>query len=124
MIYIICQHITHIKRINYILNPYVLYLICIVLSYVFCYTQTTKFEEREMSGKVTSIKFDDKTADLLEELKEHYGASSKAEVIRKSVALLSLAASADGDGKKKKARLLIQGENENGEEYEKEIIVS
>lgn len=72
-----------------------------------------------MSGRVTSIKFDNKTADLLDQLKDEYGASSKAEVLRKSIALLSLANAAENEN----AKLIIKGKDENGKEYEKEIIV-
>lgn len=70
-------------------------------------------------SKVTSVKFDDKTADLLDELKQYYGATSKAEVLRKAVALLSLASAADNED----ARILIVGRDENGADYEREVIV-
>lgn len=43
----------------------------------------------------TTFKFDAKTNKLLEELREHYGASSKAEVLRKAIALLDIAADAE-----------------------------
>ncbi len=46
----------------------------------------------------TSIRFDDRTESLLAELKEHYGASSKAEVMRKAVALLDAVRRARQDG--------------------------
>lgn len=72
------------------------------------------------NGNVTSIRFDRKTADLLDQLKLHYGATSYGEVIRKAVALLSLASAAE----EQNARLLIKGKYDNGEEYTKEIIVS
>lgn len=72
-----------------------------------------------MSGKVTSIKFDERTTDLLDQLKEHYGASSKAEILRKSIALLSVASEADDE----KAKLVVKGKDAEGNEYEKEIIV-
>ena len=48
---------------------------------------------------VTSFNIDDKMGQTLEGLKEHFGATSKAEVLRKAVALLKIAAdfeAADG----------------------------
>ena len=71
-------------------------------------------------GKVTSIKFDNKTADLLDQLKEHYGCSSKAEVLRKAIALLSLAAAAEDEG----AKIFIVGKGDDGKEYQKEVLVA
>ena len=43
----------------------------------------------------TTFKFDSRTNNVLEELREHYGASSKAEVLRKAIALLDIAAEAE-----------------------------
>ena len=40
---------------------------------------------------VTTFNIDDKMGQSLDELKEHFGASSKAEVLRKAVALLKIA---------------------------------
>lgn len=40
---------------------------------------------------VTTFNIDEKMGQALEELKEHFGASSKAEVLRKAVALLKIA---------------------------------
>ena len=40
---------------------------------------------------VTTFNIDEKMGQTLEELKEHFGASSKAEVLRKAVALLKIA---------------------------------
>jgi hypothetical protein len=44
---------------------------------------------------VTTFNIDDRMDKTLEELKEHYGASSKAEVLRKAVALLNVAKNAE-----------------------------
>lgn len=44
---------------------------------------------------VTSFSVDAKMDKKLEELKEHFGASSKSEVIRKAVALLNIAKDAE-----------------------------
>ena len=41
---------------------------------------------------VTSFNVDDKLNETLERLKEHYHAGSKAEVLRKAIALLNIAA--------------------------------
>jgi len=40
---------------------------------------------------VTTFNFDEKTGQVLEDLKVHFGASSKAEVLRKAIALLNVA---------------------------------
>lgn len=40
---------------------------------------------------VTTFNIDEKMGQTLEELKDHFGASSKAEVLRKAVALLKIA---------------------------------
>lgn len=40
---------------------------------------------------VTTFNIDEKMGQELEELKEHFGASSKAEVLRKAIALLKIA---------------------------------
>lgn len=39
----------------------------------------------------TSFNIDEKLDETLEELKSHYGAASKAEVLRKAIALLNVA---------------------------------
>lgn len=41
---------------------------------------------------LTTFKFDAKTAEAIKHLKEHYGATSIAEVFRKALALLDLSA--------------------------------
>lgn len=58
---------------------------------------------------VTSFNIDDKMDQTLEALKAHYGATSKAEILRKAVALLNVASKneaedgtivlSDGNGK-------------------------
>ena len=60
-----------------------------------------EMESTQMSAKRTasSFKFDDKTTEVLENLRIHYGASSKAEVLRKAIALLDIAAAAEDDKK-------------------------
>ena len=44
---------------------------------------------------VTSFNIDEKMDKTLEDLKRHYGASSKAEVLRKAIALLNIAKNAE-----------------------------
>jgi hypothetical protein len=44
---------------------------------------------------LTSFNIDERTDRTLEELKTHYGASSKAEVVRKAIALLNVAKAAE-----------------------------
>jgi hypothetical protein len=44
---------------------------------------------------VTTFNIDEKMGQSLDELKEHFGASSKAEVLRKAVALLKIAAESE-----------------------------
>ena len=72
-----------------------------------------------MSSSATTFKFDEKTSDLIEELKKHYGATSKAEVIRKSLGLLELARKAEDE----EAQLIVRGKEKNGEEYEQQILI-
>ncbi len=44
---------------------------------------------------VSTFKFDSKTNQALEHLREHYGAASKAEVLRKAIAVLDIVAAAE-----------------------------
>lgn len=44
---------------------------------------------------VTTFNIDPKMDKTLEDLKEHYGATSKAEILRKAVALLTIAKDAE-----------------------------
>ena len=46
---------------------------------------------------VTTFNIDDKMAQTLDDLKDHFGASSKAEVLRKAVALLKIASESEAD---------------------------
>ena len=52
-----------------------------------------------MKNTQTTFSFNQKTLNALEELKEKLGASSKAEVLRRAVALLYLANEMDEDQK-------------------------
>ena len=56
----------------------------------------------------TSFKFDDRTTEILEELKDHYGATSKAEVLRKAIGLLDIAA----DAEKQQRYLVVESEDQ------------
>lgn len=58
---------------------------------------------------VTTFNVDPKMDKTLEELKEHFGASSKSEVLRKAVALLKVAS----ERERKDGSIVIQGENED-----------
>ncbi|EHU9446955.1 ribbon-helix-helix protein, CopG family [Vibrio anguillarum] len=49
--------------------------------------------------KATSFKFDEKTTELLDHLKDDTHASSRSEVIRKALKLLKVASDADHDKK-------------------------
>ena len=51
-------------------------------------------------NRVTSVKFDKKTGELLDQLKVKYGCPSKSEVLRKGIALLSLHAAAYNENAK------------------------
>lgn len=64
----------------------------------------------------TSFKFDAKTNKLLEDLRQHYGASSKAEVLRKAIALLDVAADAEDHGHQ------IMVESKDGKERRQVLI--
>ena len=44
---------------------------------------------------LTSFNIDERTDRTLEELKSHFGASSKAEIVRKAIALLNVAKDAE-----------------------------
>lgn len=44
---------------------------------------------------LTSFNIDEKTDRTLEELKSHFGASSKAEIVRKAIAFLNVAKDAE-----------------------------
>lgn len=66
--------------------------------------------------KATSFKFDEKTTQLIDELKESSHASSRTEVLRKALYLLKLASQAQQEHK----RLVIKGAEG---EPEKEILM-
>ena len=66
--------------------------------------------------KATSFKFDEKTTQLIDKLKESSHASSRTEVLRKALYLLDLATKAKEDHK----RLVIKGD---AGEPEKEILM-
>lgn len=66
--------------------------------------------------KATSFKFDEKTTELLDRLKESSHASSRTEVIRKALYLLELGTKAQQENK----RLIIKGDDN---EPEKEILM-
>lgn len=51
-----------------------------------------------MAQYTTTLSFDDRTEDILNNLKRDFGAASKAEVIRKAVALLEVIRQAKKDG--------------------------
>ena len=56
----------------------------------------------------TSFKFDKRTTKVLEELKDHYGATSKAEVLRKAIGLLDIAADAENQNR----HLVVESEDQ------------
>lgn len=64
----------------------------------------------------TSFKFDARTNKLLEELRQHYGASSKAEVLRKAIALLDIAAEAEDEDRQ------IMVESKDGKERRQVLV--
>lgn len=66
--------------------------------------------------KATSFKFDEKTTELLDRLKESSHSSSRTEVIRKALYLLELGTKAQKENK----RLIIKGDDN---EPEKEILM-
>jgi hypothetical protein len=65
----------------------------------------------------TTFKFDEKLTATLEELKKATGASSKAEVVRRAIALLKVAQ----EGKEEGRKLVLRSTNEGG--IEQEIIM-
>lgn len=54
-------------------------------------------EKKKSSGEMvqTTFQFSQKTIEMIEDMKEHFGATSKAEVLRKALALLQLAQEAE-----------------------------
>jgi len=66
--------------------------------------------------KATSFKFDEKTTELIDKLKESSHASSRTEVLRKALYLLDLASKAQAENK----HLVIRGAEG---EPEKEILM-
>ena len=66
--------------------------------------------------KATSFKFDEKTTELIDKLKENSHASSRTEVLRKALYLLDLASTAQQENK----HLIIKGAEG---ETEKEILI-
>lgn len=67
-----------------------------------------------------NLHLDKKAEQSIEDLKQHYGAGSKAEVIRKALALLQVAARIE----KGHGTLYAKGKDESGTEKTIEIIVS
>ena len=65
-----------------------------------------------MSTKATNFKFDEKTTDLIENIRQNSDATSKSEVIRTALKLLNIANKAKNDKKK----LIIK--DESGKETE------
>ena len=59
--------------------------------------------------RLTSFNVDERMDETLEQLKEHYNASSKAEVIRKAVALLKVVTENEQDD----GSLIIRRNNED-----------
>lgn len=62
----------------------------------------------------TTFKFDEKLTATLEDLKKATGASSKAEVVRRAIALLKVAQ----EGKEEGRKLVLRSTNEGGTEQE------
>lgn len=65
--------------------------------------------------KMTTVKFDEKTQRLLDDLKSHYGCSNRNEILRKAIALMIVAMEAD----KIDAKLIVVGP----QHQTKEIII-
>ena len=68
---------------------------------------------------LSTFKFDEKLTKTIEELKDSTSASSKAEVIRKAIALLKAVQDASEDGEK-----IILRKEEDGTSTEREIIIT
>ncbi len=71
-----------------------------------------------MSSSLTTFKFDAKLTAALEELKSSTGVGSKAEVVRRAIALLKVVQNAKDKGEK----VVLQGE-EDGKKTEREIVL-
>ena len=66
----------------------------------------------------TTVKFDERTSAILEELKEHFHAASKAEVLRKAIALLDVVSEADENEKE----IIIRPKNRRSREPEQRLL--
>ena len=69
---------------------------------------------------LSTFRFDEQLTNTIEELKASTSASSKAEIVRRAIALLKVVQDAQDNGEK----LVLRRENENGEPIrEREIII-
>lgn len=67
-----------------------------------------------MSERVITFKIDSKMDEVFDKLKKHFHASSRAEVLRKAIALLEVASDAEDDG----AEIILRKDTE-----EKQVVV-
>lgn len=65
----------------------------------------------------TIVEFDKRTTEILEHLKEHFHAASKAEVLRKAIALLDVFSEADESEKE----IVIRPKNKRSKEPEQRL---
>lgn len=70
-------------------------------------------------SSLSTFRFDEQLTKTIEDLKSSSSASSKAEVVRRAIALLKVVQDATQNGEK----LILQRED-NGETKEREIIIS
>ena len=63
----------------------------------------------------TSFVFDNSTLDILNQLQSHYHASSRAEVLRKAIALLNAASQGD--------EIIIKKRDKSGKETEQHVVL-
>lgn len=72
------------------------------------------------SGSLTTFKFDAAITETLEQIKDMTSASSKAEVVRRAIALLKIVEDASNKGEK----IVLRQENANGTVIrEREIVM-
>lgn len=68
----------------------------------------------------TTFKFDEKLTATLEQLKTATGASSKAEIVRRAIALMQIVQQATENDEK----LILQRKDDDGKTVEREIILT
>ena len=73
-----------------------------------------------MSSSLSTFKFDERLTAVIEQLKDSTHASSKAEIVRRAIALMQIVQSAADNGEK----VVLKAKRPDGTETEREIIIT